>query len=185
MWLSPYLVVNALCSYNWDLTIIPYFMCRNRNWEKVLRVIHFLSWILFIWSSGLSQQSHALLYFREFLQHLAHLGLIKLQTEKLRFLQNKIARRIVEKDNVFSGIQWRQNSEFWLLTICVPCLLFSWYHLNNISRPRDATEREQYMPAGQPAAAKEDIGRLGSAHPSFQCRHQFGSLLSCRLLQNL
>lgn len=101
VWLSPYLVVNALCSYNWDLTIITYFMCRNGNYEKVPRVICFLSWNLFILLSCLSQQSHAVLDFWEFLQHLAHLGLIKLQTEKLRFLQNKIARTIVEKDWLF------------------------------------------------------------------------------------
>lgn len=88
-------------------------MCRSRNYDKVPRVICFLSCNLFIWLSGLSQQSHTLLYFREFLQHLAHLGLIKLQTEKLRFLQNKIARTIVGKENGFSGIQWRQESEIW------------------------------------------------------------------------
>lgn len=39
--------------------------------------------------------------------------------------------------------------------------------------------------AGQPVAAKEDIGRLSCACLSFQCGHQFGSLLSCRLSQNL
>ena len=101
---SPYLVVNLLYSYNRDFTIIPYFMCRKRNYEKILNTVCFLSYSLFIWLSGLSQQSHALLNFGEVLQHLAHLGLIKLQTKKLRFLQNKSARTIVEKDDSFSGV---------------------------------------------------------------------------------
>lgn len=105
--------MNALCSYNRNLTIVTYFMCRNRNYEKVPGAIRFLSCNLFIWLSGLSQQSHALLYFREFLQYLAHLGLIKLQTEKLRFLQNKRTRTTVEKDDSFSGVRQRGNGEFW------------------------------------------------------------------------
>lgn len=110
--------------YNLDLISTTYFMCWNRNYEKVPRVIFFfLSCNLFIWLSSLSQQSHTFLYFWQFLQHLAHLGLIKLQAEKLRFLQKK-RENIWEKQlqfdpcaerNIWWGI-WQLNSIWqWIL----------------------------------------------------------------------
>lgn len=103
--------------YNLDLTSTTYFMSWNRNYEKVPRVICFVSCNLFIWLSSLSQQSHTFLYFWQFLQHLAHLGLIKLQAEKLGFLQKKreqYLRKMITFDpcaerNIWRGI-WQLNS---------------------------------------------------------------------------